>query len=106
MLELWGWNLGVDWIGALLLVGGALAIGIAAQLIGRPGFGYDWIFTSLAALVGGWLGSEAFGTLSTWGPEVGGLYVLPALIGAVLLGGIVDAIGRSMAGGTYVAHPV
>ena len=81
-------------------------IGAIAQYIGRPGFGYDWLFTAAAALVGGWIGSEAFGTLSTWGPAFDGLYLLPALIGAVVLGGVVDALSRTVAGGTYAPNPV
>ncbi|HET7142156.1 MAG TPA: GlsB/YeaQ/YmgE family stress response membrane protein [Candidatus Limnocylindria bacterium] len=106
MLELIGWNVGMNLGEAVLLVAGALVIGAIAQYIGRPGFGYDWLFTAAAALVGGWIGSEAFGTLSTWGPAFDGLYLLPALIGAVVLGGVVDALSRTVAGGTYAPNPV
>jgi uncharacterized membrane protein YeaQ/YmgE (transglycosylase-associated protein family) len=56
-------------------------------------------------VVGGWLGSEAFGTLSTCGPQVESFYLLPALIGSVVVGGVVDAVVRTMTGGSYVAHP-
>jgi uncharacterized membrane protein YeaQ/YmgE (transglycosylase-associated protein family) len=101
-----GWNVGMNLGEAVLLVAGALVIGAIAQYIGRPGFGYDWLFTAAAALVGGWIGSEAFGTLSTWGPAFDGLSLRPALIGAVVLGGVVDALSRTVAGGTYAPNPV
>jgi uncharacterized membrane protein YeaQ/YmgE (transglycosylase-associated protein family) len=81
MFEPFGWNVGMTPIAAILLVLGALIFGAIAQVIGRVVVGYEWIFTAVAALVGAWIGSEALGTLSTWGPEFEGLYVLPAVIG-------------------------
>ena len=103
MLELFGWEIGMNLWEAILLASGAVVIAAVAQYIGRTSFGYEWVFTGIAALVGGWLGSEAFGTLSTWGPVFEGLYLVPALIGAVVLGGIVDAAVRFSFGGTHLA---
>jgi uncharacterized membrane protein YeaQ/YmgE (transglycosylase-associated protein family) len=102
MLDLFGWNVGMTGVAALMLVLGALILGAIAQIIGRVVVGYEWIFTALAALVGGWIGSEALGTLSTWGPEFEGLYVLPALIGGIVLGGLVDVVVRRSTGGSYL----
>lgn len=109
MLELIGWNVGMTLVAAVLLVIGALVIGAIAQYIGRVVIGYEWVFTAVAALVGGWLGSEAFGTLSAWGPVFDGLYILPALIGGVVLGAATDAVVRYATGGTYLephARPI
>jgi uncharacterized membrane protein YeaQ/YmgE (transglycosylase-associated protein family) len=103
MLELIGWDVGMNLGEAIILVLGAIVIAAVAQYIGRVSFGYEWVFTGIAALVGGWLGSEAFGTLSTWGPALEGLYILPALIGAVVLGAVVDAVVRFSSGGAYLA---
>jgi hypothetical protein len=103
MFELYGWDIGMNLGEAILLVLGAVIIAAVAQYIGRTTFGYEWVFTGIAALVGGWLGSEAFGTLSTWGPVMEGLYILPALIGGVILGGVVDVFVRYSSGGTYLA---
>jgi uncharacterized membrane protein YeaQ/YmgE (transglycosylase-associated protein family) len=103
MLDLFGWNPGMTLIAAIVLVLGALAVGAIAQYIGRVTFGYEWIIAAAGAVVGGWLGSEAFGTLSTWGPVFDGLYLLPALIGAIVVGGTVDALTRISSGGTYLA---
>ncbi len=105
MLDLFGWDVGMTTLAALMLIAGALIIGGVSYVIGEVTVGYQWAIVALAALVGGYLGSEAFGTLSTWGYEFEGLYVLPALIGAVVLGGIVDALFRYSTHGSYAAHP-
>lgn len=102
MLDLFGWNPGMTLIAAIVLVLGALLVGAIAQYIGRVTFGYEWIVAAVGAFVGGWLGSEAFGTFSTWGPVFDGLYLLPALIGAIVVGGAVDALTRVSSGGTYL----
>ena len=102
MLDLFGWNVGMTGVAALMLVLGALILGAIAQVIGRVVVGYEWIFTALAALVGGWIGSEALGTLSTWGPVFDDLYILPALIGGIVLGGLVDVVVRRSTGGSYL----
>ena len=65
MLDLFGWDVGFSGFAALLLIVGALAIGVIAHLIGTVRLGYEWAITGAAALVGGYIGSESFGTLST-----------------------------------------
>ena len=101
MLDLFGWDVGMSTLAAVLLVGGAVVIGIASYFIGEVRVGYEGITTGLAALVGGYLGSEAFGTWSTWGWEIEGLFVLPAVIGAIIVGGVVDFLVRRTTEGTY-----
>ena len=105
MLDLFGWDVGMSALAAIGLIVGALVIGGVSQFVGEPRIGYEWLFTAAAALVGGWLGSEAFGTASTWGLVFEGLYVVPALIGAVILGAVVDVIVRYLSGGTYRHEP-
>jgi uncharacterized membrane protein YeaQ/YmgE (transglycosylase-associated protein family) len=102
MLELFGWSLGIGAWAALVLVLGALAFSMLAQYIGDVASGFEWSFTAVAVLVGGWLGSEALGALSTWGPEWDGMFVLPAIIGGVVLGTMVEMITRWTTGGTFV----
>lgn len=105
MLDLFGWDVGMSTFAAILLVAGALLIGIVAHFIGEVTIGYEWAITGVAALVGGYLGSEAFAGLSTWGPAFEGLYIVPAIIGGLVLGGVVDALLRYSTAGTYVGHP-
>lgn len=108
MLDLFGWDVGMSTIAALLLVLAALLIGVVSQYIGDVTVGFEWAGTGVAALVGGYLGSEAFGAASTWGPVFDGLYLLPAIIGALIVGFVIDAILRFSTEGTYVhrARPI
>ena len=108
MLDLFGWDVGMSTLAAVLLVVGALVIGVIPQFIGDVTVGWEWAATAVAALVGGYLGSEALGTLSTWGPVFEGLYIVPALIGAVVLGAVMDAALRYTTEGSYThsARPI
>ena len=108
MLDLFGWDVGMSTLAALFLVVGAIAIGVLAQIIGDVRIGWEWAPTAVAALVGGYLGSEAFGSASTWGLAFEGLYIVPALIGGLILGVIVDAVTRFTTEGSYThqARPI
>lgn len=108
MLELFGWDVGMSTLAAILLIAGSLVIGGVAQFLGDVTVGWEWIATAVAALVGGYIGSEAVAGASTWGPVFEGLYVLPALIGAVILGGVVDSLLRYGTEGSYThnARPI
>jgi uncharacterized membrane protein YeaQ/YmgE (transglycosylase-associated protein family) len=102
MLELNGWDVGMSFSAALLLVIGGVLIGVALQLIGEVRVGWEFVLAAIAAVIGGYVGSEAFGT---WGPAFEGLYLAPALIGAVVLGVVVDAATRYVTRGSYVHGP-
>jgi uncharacterized membrane protein YeaQ/YmgE (transglycosylase-associated protein family) len=104
MLDLVGWNLGIGAWAALALVVGGLLLGLLAQSIGEVVAGYEWSLTAVAGIVGGWLGSEAFGSASTWGPEWDGLFIVPAIIGGVVLGVVIDLIARWITGGSLIGH--
>jgi uncharacterized membrane protein YeaQ/YmgE (transglycosylase-associated protein family) len=108
MLELFGWDVGMSAIAAFLLASGALFIGAVPLFIGEVRSGYGLLATAAAVLVGGWLGSEAFGGISTFGPAFEGLYLVTALVGGVVLGAVADVAVRYVTGGTYthVARPI
>ncbi len=57
----------------------------------------------LGRLVGGY-SAVRLRRLSTWGPAIEGLYIVPAIIGAVVLGGMLDAVVRFGTEGTYDAE--
>ena len=105
MLDLFGWDVGMSGFAALFLVVGALAIGVAAQYIGEVRVGWEWATTGAGALVGGYLGSEAFGGLSTWGAAFDGLYILPALIDGFVVAIIVDPPPPPPPQGSYLREP-
>jgi len=81
----------------LLLVAVAVVIGIAAQVIGQAGSQFEWVVAAIAAGVGGFVASEWLGAASTWGPELDGMFILPALIGAIVVAAIVDFVFRTTA---------
>lgn len=99
MLDLFGWEVGMTWFGVLFLVLGGLILAIVPQFVGRAAGGAEWAIVAVAVIVGGWFGSEAFGTFSTWGPEIEGLFVVPAIIGGVVLGFVADVVVRAASGG-------
>jgi uncharacterized membrane protein YeaQ/YmgE (transglycosylase-associated protein family) len=105
MLELFDWNVGMSGIAVILLIAGALVLGALPLFVGEPKTGYEWLVSAAAVLIGGWLGSEAFGSLSTFGPAFDGLYLVTALIGGIVLGVIADAAMRYATGGSYTHAP-
>lgn len=80
--------------GYLIIIAGALVIGLIAQFIGKAPTMYDWLITAFFAGVAAWVASELLGSFSTWGLEVDGLFVLPAAIAAVVVGAIADGVER------------
>ena len=82
----------LSWI-ILLAVSAVLAT--AAQYLffrnARKKTDYDWVYIAGGALLGGF-------TASVWypiGPLVAGLYILPTLAGAVILGAVVEIVYRA-----------
>ncbi|MEK3731992.1 MULTISPECIES: GlsB/YeaQ/YmgE family stress response membrane protein [Paenibacillus] len=74
-----------------LIVGGIIGW-LAGLIMGRdiPG---GIIGNIIAGFIGAWLGSLLLGT---WGPVIGDFYIIPALIGAVVLVFIVSLVMGSM----------
>ncbi|HLQ83026.1 MAG TPA: GlsB/YeaQ/YmgE family stress response membrane protein [Pseudogracilibacillus sp.] len=69
--------MGIIWT---LIVGGLIGW-FAGLILGRdiPG---GIIGNILAGIIGAWLGSLLLGE---WGPELGGFFIIPALIGSAIL---------------------
>ena len=74
-----------------LIIGGIIGW-LGGLIIGRdlPG---GVIGNIIAGFIGAFLGSLILGD---WGPEVGGFYLIPAIIGAIVLTLIVGFILKSM----------
>ncbi len=89
--------------GAVLLIVGALVIGVAAQFIGTVKTNYHWIIVAVAALVGGLITSEFVVDWRTFEPVWEGLALVPALIGGLVFGIVADVIARFATGGSYTA---
>lgn len=70
-----------------LIVGGVIGW-LAGMIMGRdiPG---GVIGNVIAGFIGSWLGNQF---LSGFGPEVGGFFIIPSLIGAIILIAIVSFV--------------
>jgi hypothetical protein len=84
-------------IGFVALLVGALAIAVGMQFLGRARSREEWGITTVAAFLGGFAGGELFDAASQWGPSLDGLFVLPALIGALAIAGLA-AYGQRVTG--------
>ncbi len=98
--------IGLGLWGAAALIVGALVFGIAAQLIGEAGTGYEWLVDSIAAGIGALVASEFIVAFQTAGPVWDGLALVPALLGGVVVGVVVEVVTRSATGGTYSGRPM
>jgi uncharacterized membrane protein YeaQ/YmgE (transglycosylase-associated protein family) len=87
--------------GAIIMIAFALVLGVVAQMYGTKHSTYEWLITGIAALAGAFVASEYLGTFSAFGPQYDGVALVPALIGAVVIGVIADLFMR-----TAVSEPV
>jgi uncharacterized membrane protein YeaQ/YmgE (transglycosylase-associated protein family) len=78
----------------ILLIMGGIIGWLASLILGKdvPG---GIIGNIIVGIIGAWLGGAILGS---WGPEVGGYYILPALIGAIILVFILSMILKTMGG--------
>jgi uncharacterized membrane protein YeaQ/YmgE (transglycosylase-associated protein family) len=91
--------------GWIVLVSGAIVFGVFAQLVGETETDYEWLLDGFAALVGAIVASELVTAWRTVEPVYDGLALLPALVGGLVLGLIVELATRYLTGGTYTqAH--
>ncbi|NHN35297.1 GlsB/YeaQ/YmgE family stress response membrane protein [Paenibacillus agricola] len=74
----------------MLIVGGV--IGWLAQVISHKNFPGGIIGNIVAGILGSWLGAALLGS---FGPVVGGFYIVPAIIGAIILVFLFSLIIRS-----------
>jgi len=79
-------------LGLVVVVG--IILGIVAQLAGLARSGYDGLITGIAVVGGALVAGQWLGGVSTWGPQVDGLYLVPALIGGIVLAVIANLIVR------------
>jgi uncharacterized membrane protein YeaQ/YmgE (transglycosylase-associated protein family) len=93
-------------LGWAAVVVAALAFGLIAQLVGDARIGVEWLADAVAFAVGAVVASELIVALQTVGPVWEGVALLPALIGGLAVGVIIEIVTRRVTGGTYTGHPV
>ena len=92
--------------GWFILVVGALVFGVAAQFIGETRTGYEWLVDGIAAGIGALVASEFIVSWRTFEPVTDGLALVPALIGGLVVGVIVELATRYLTGGSYVGRAI
>ncbi|WP_313309276.1 GlsB/YeaQ/YmgE family stress response membrane protein [Lactococcus taiwanensis] len=68
------------------LIVGAL-IGVIAGAITNKGKSMGWIANILAGLIGSAVGQALLGT---WGPSLAGMALIPSIVGAIIVVGVVS----------------
>lgn len=104
MIEILGFEISMTWLGMAMLALGAVVLGLIGQYIGTVQTRFEWLPDAVAAFLGGFIASESLGSLSTWGPEWEGVFLAPALIGAIVVTLVVDAVVRWGTGGSFTGH--
>lgn len=92
--------------GWLVLLAGALLFGVVAQFIGEARTGYEWLADWIAATLGAVIASEFIISARTFEPVWDGLAIVPALIGGLALGVVVELATRFLTGGRYTTRPM
>jgi uncharacterized membrane protein YeaQ/YmgE (transglycosylase-associated protein family) len=90
--------------GLALVVIGALVFGVAAQIVGETRTGFEWLVDSVAGGIGAIVASEFIVAWRTTGPVWDGLALVPALLGGLIVGLVVEVVTRYLTGGTYSGH--
>jgi len=96
--------IGIGGWAALLI--GALLFGVVAQFIGETRTGYEWLVDSIGAGLGAIIASEFIIGLRSVEPVFDGLAIVPAVIGGLVLGLIVEIATRYLTGGRYLGRPI
>jgi uncharacterized membrane protein YeaQ/YmgE (transglycosylase-associated protein family) len=92
--------------GWLVLFAGALLFGVVAQFIGETRTGYEWLVDAIAAAAGALIASEFVIAWRAYEPVFDGLALVPAILGGLALGVVVELLTRYLTGGRYTTHPV
>jgi uncharacterized membrane protein YeaQ/YmgE (transglycosylase-associated protein family) len=88
----------------VVVIAGSLLFGAVAQFIGEPRSGYEWLVDAVAFAIGAIVASEFVIAWQAFQPVFEGLAIVPAAIGGLLVGGLVDLVTRYVTGGSYTTH--
>jgi uncharacterized membrane protein YeaQ/YmgE (transglycosylase-associated protein family) len=81
----------------LLVLAAGIVCGFVAQAVGSQRYRFEWLITAIGAGLGALAGGRYLETWTTWGPSFDGLYVLPAVLGAIFVGGVFEITMRASA---------
>jgi uncharacterized membrane protein YeaQ/YmgE (transglycosylase-associated protein family) len=92
--------------GWVVLIVGAVIFGGIAQFVGEARTGYEWIAVAIATGVGALFASEVIVAWRTFEPVWDGLALVPALIGGLVVGVVIEVATRYLTGGSYSGRPM
>jgi uncharacterized membrane protein YeaQ/YmgE (transglycosylase-associated protein family) len=90
--------------GWILVIVGAVVFGLVAQFVGEAKTGWEWLADAVAVGFGAIVASEFVISWQAIEPVWDGLAIVPALIGGIVLGLVVEVVTRLATGGTYTTH--
>jgi uncharacterized membrane protein YeaQ/YmgE (transglycosylase-associated protein family) len=90
----------------LVIIAGALLFGVVAQFIGETRTGFEWLVDGIAVAIGAVVASEFIISLRTFEPVWDNLAIVPALIGGLAAGVVVELATRYLTGGRYTTRPM
>ena len=96
----------LGWGGWIVLIAGAVIFGLIAQFIGTAKTGYEWLVDAVAAGIGAVVASEFVLAWRGIEPVWDGLALIPAVLGGLVVGVIVELVTRYATGGTYAEGPL
>ena len=85
-------------------LGGWILLIVGAVVFCEANTGYEWLVDGVAAFAGALIASEFIVGMRTFAPVWDGLALVPALVGGLIVGVIVELATRYLTGGTYTAH--
>jgi len=80
--------------GWALLIVGAVIFGVVAQFIGQTRSGFEWVVAGIAAGFGALFASEFIVAWQAFEPVWDGLALVPALLGGLVVGIVVEVATR------------
>ena len=93
-------------VGWIVLIVAALLFGAIAQFVGETRTGFEWLGDAIGFGIGALVASEFIVAMQSFGPVFDGLALVPALVGGLVLGVVVEVATRYMTGGTYSGRPM
>ena len=94
-------------LGIIVLAVASIVYGVALAFVGDVRTGYEWVGTAIAAFIGSFVASEYL-TMQSFQPVWEGIALVPALVGGLAVGLVVDLLMRYSTGGslTHGTRPV
>lgn len=86
----------MDLLGFIILLIIAAVCGAVGEMIGGAKVPGGWIGSIIAGLIGAWIGAM----LLRFGPVIGGIQVIPAMLGAILFVLVLRLIFSATRGGS------